>query len=133
MYFGGAASFVGLARRHWRTKQRQDRAVAGGGRLILRRGNVAKHLKCYKGRMDNPIHLFSDLFAQLGLPADEPGIRQFIAAHTPLAADLELPLASFWTPAQAAFLREALLQDSDWAELVDQLSQALRRPGRVSQ
>jgi len=85
-------------------------------------------LKCYKGAMDNPIHHFNDLFAQLGLPSDEPGIRQFIAAHTPLAADVKLPQAPFWTPAQAAFLREALLQDSDWAELVDQLSESLRRP-----
>ncbi len=107
--------------------------MACSGLFILRRENVAKHLKCYKDTMDNPIHHFSDLFAQLGLPTDEPGIRQFIAAHTPLAADLELPQASFWTPAQAAFLREALLQDSDWAELADQLSQALRRPGRASQ
>jgi len=90
-------------------------------------------LKCYKGAMDNPIHHFNDLFAQLGLPSDEPGIRQFIAAHTPLAADVKLPQAPFWTPAQAAFLREALLQDSDWAELVDQLSEALRRPESKSQ
>lgn len=82
--------------------------------------------------MDKPIHHFSDLFAQLGLPSDEQDIRQFIAAHAPLAADVRLSDASFWTPAQAAFLREALLQDSDWAELVDQLSGALRRPERQS-
>ena len=76
--------------------------------------------------MDKPIHHFSELFAQLGLPADEQDIRQFIATHSPLAADVALPDAPFWMPAQAAFLREALLQDSDWAELVDQLSEALR-------
>ena len=76
--------------------------------------------------MDKPIHRFSELFAQLGLPCGEQDIRQFIAAHTPLAADVKLPDAPFWTPAQAAFLREALLQDADWAELVDQLSEALR-------
>lgn len=29
-------------------------------------------------------------------------------------------------PAQVSVLREALLQDSDWAELVDQMSEALR-------
>jgi len=34
--------------------------------------------------------------------------------------------APFWTPAQAAFLREKLNEDADWAELVDQLSAALR-------
>ena len=80
--------------------------------------------------MDKPIHHFCELFAQLGLPSDEHGIRQFIAAHTPLAADVKLPDAPFWTSAQAAFLCEALLQDSDWALLVDQLSETLRRPER---
>ena len=80
--------------------------------------------------MNQPIHHFHDLFAQLGLPCDEPGIRQFLLAHTPLADTLKLHEAHFWTPAQAAFLQEALLQDADWAELVDQLSNALRRPER---
>ncbi|MFN4236617.1 MAG: DUF2789 family protein [Vogesella sp.] len=37
-----------------------------------------------------------------------------------------MPDAPYWTPAQSRFLREALQQDSDWAELVDQLNQALR-------
>ena len=83
--------------------------------------------------MENSIHHFSDLFAQLGLPSDAPSIRQFIAAHTPLAAGVKLPEASFWTPAQAAFLCDALRQDSDWALLVDQLSEALRPSERKGQ
>jgi hypothetical protein len=74
------------------------------------------------------IHHFSDLFDQLGLPSDDAGIAQFLAAHSPLADTVRLPEAVFWSPAQAAFLREALLQDSDWAELADQLSEALRSP-----
>lgn len=78
--------------------------------------------------MDKPIHRFSDLFAQLGLPTDEHSIRQFLAAHTPLAPDVDLPEAPFWTSTQAAFLGEAILDDSDWAVLVDQLSSALRSP-----
>jgi hypothetical protein len=77
--------------------------------------------------MDKSNHLFSDLFAQLGLPADEPSIRQFLVAHTPLAADIDLPDAPFWTESQAAFLREEILEDADWAELVDQLNLALRQ------
>ncbi|MDO8773156.1 MAG: DUF2789 domain-containing protein [Burkholderiaceae bacterium] len=77
--------------------------------------------------MNQFIHHFHDLFAQLGLPSDELGIKYFLTTHAPLDAAVELPDASFWTPAQAAFLREALLQDSDWTELVDQLSNALRR------
>ena len=76
--------------------------------------------------MDQPIHPFSDLFAQLGLPADEQSIRQFIASHGPLSADILLADAPFWTPSQATFLKEEKLEDADWAELVDQLDLALR-------
>ena len=76
--------------------------------------------------MDQPIHFFSELFAQLGLPADEASIRQFIAAHSPLRSELDLADAPFWTDSQAAFLREEKLEDADWAELVDQLNLALR-------
>jgi len=77
--------------------------------------------------MDSPSHRFSDLFAQLGLPNDAPGIGHFLASHSPLDEAVELPDAAFWAPPQAAFLRDCLLEDSDWAELVDQLSAALRR------
>ncbi|NDP37895.1 MAG: DUF2789 domain-containing protein [Rhodoferax sp.] len=78
--------------------------------------------------MDKPNHLFHELFAQLGLPDDEQGIGQFLRAHTPLASDIKLPDAPFWTPAQAAFLRESLCQDAQWAVPVDQLNAALRGP-----
>jgi hypothetical protein len=78
--------------------------------------------------MEPAIHRFHDLFAQLGLPNDERAITQFIARHTPLPAGVPLADAPFWTPAQASFLREALDQDSDWSELVDQLDAALRSP-----
>jgi hypothetical protein len=76
--------------------------------------------------MQDAHHHFSDLFAQLGLPHEPQGIAQFLAQHRPLAGDVRLPDAPFWSPAQASFLREALLQDSDWAELADQLSESLR-------
>lgn len=76
--------------------------------------------------MESAIHRFSELFAQLGLPNDPGAIRQFLTEHTPLHSGISLPDAPFWSPAQASFLREALLQDSDWAELADQLSEALR-------
>ncbi len=76
--------------------------------------------------MNQHIHHFSDLFAQLGLAHDELGIRHFLKSHSPLPNHLRLADAPFWTPAQSAFLREAILQDSDWAELTDQLSNALR-------
>lgn len=76
--------------------------------------------------MDQPIHHFSELFAQLGLASDDQAIAQFLAAHRPLADEIALADAPFWTAAQAAFLREELLEDADWAERVDQLNVALR-------
>ena len=76
--------------------------------------------------MNKPMHQFSDLFAQLGLPNDDLAIQRFIASHGRLSPDFRLAEAPFWTPTQAAFLREAILQDSDWVEMVDQLSVALR-------
>ncbi|MDQ3060882.1 MAG: DUF2789 domain-containing protein [Pseudomonadota bacterium] len=82
--------------------------------------------------MDNSFHRFSELFAQLGLPADEQSIRQFIATHSPLAGDILLADAPFWTPAQASLLREEILEDADWAEVVDQLNAALREPDLAS-
>lgn len=80
--------------------------------------------------MEKHTHQFHELFAQLGLPSDDQGIAKFLIDHTPLAGNIKLPEAAFWSPAQATFLREALLQDSDWAEPADQLSQALRGPKR---
>ena len=76
--------------------------------------------------MDMSDHRFTGLFAQLGLPSDEPAIRRFIATHSPLAAGIELADATFWTTGQAAFLREEIDRDADWAEVVDQLNAALR-------
>lgn len=76
--------------------------------------------------MDQPLHHFTELFAQLGLPSDEAGIRQFLATHAPLAGSIALADAPFWTASQAAFLREEILEDADWAEVVDQLDAALR-------
>ncbi|MGN5479705.1 DUF2789 domain-containing protein [Cupriavidus basilensis] len=76
--------------------------------------------------MEQAFHRFSELFAQLGLPNDETGIRQFIAAHRPLPGNVELADAPSWTPAQATMLRDEIADDADWAEVVDQLNVALR-------
>ncbi|HBK47211.1 MAG TPA: DUF2789 domain-containing protein [Xanthomonadaceae bacterium] len=75
--------------------------------------------------MEKPVHPFSELFAQLGLPSDEAGIRGFIASHSPLPADVRLEEAPFWTPAQAQLLREERIDDADWIETIDQLNLAL--------
>ncbi len=76
--------------------------------------------------MEQPVHALKDLFAQLGLPDDADSIESFIRTHSPLAESVKLADAPFWSSAQAGFLREELAEDADWAELVDQLSAALR-------
>lgn len=76
--------------------------------------------------MEHSFHPFHELFEQLGLGSSPEQIRVFLETHAPLAGDLALPDAPFWTPSQATFLREALLEDSDWAEVVDALNAALR-------
>ena len=76
--------------------------------------------------MEQPFHSFHELFEQLGLGSSPEEVRVFLETHAPLAHHLALPDAPFWTPSQAAFLREALLDDSDWAEVVDALNAALR-------
>jgi hypothetical protein len=78
-----------------------------------------------KSSMENPVHPFSELFAQLGLPNDEPGIQAFIREHAPLPGATRLEEAPFWTPAQAALLREERIDDADWIETIDQLNLAL--------
>ncbi|WP_333796061.1 DUF2789 domain-containing protein [Rheinheimera sp.] len=75
--------------------------------------------------MNSSYHSFSQLFDQLGLRSDSNSIEQFIKEHR-LDADQALSKASFWTPAQAAFLRESYQQDADWVEVIDQLNQRLR-------
>ncbi len=77
--------------------------------------------------MEPGFHGLSELFAQLGLPSDDDSVQRFIARHGPLADAIRLEDAPCWTSAQAALLREQLLQDADWAEAVDALNVALRR------
>lgn len=66
------------------------------------------------------------LFAQLGLPNSRKDIDEFLDAHSPLPHKVLLADAPFWTSAQAAFLKQALKDDADWAVVVDELSTLLR-------
>lgn len=61
------------------------------------------------------------LFDQLGLPSDMASINSFIASHE-LPPGTSLVNATFWTPAQARFLKEALEEDADWAEVADEIA-----------
>ena len=45
--------------------------------------------------MDNAIHRFSELFAQLGLANDAKSIASFLAEKTPLPGHISLPDAPF--------------------------------------
>ncbi len=76
--------------------------------------------------MEQTVHPFSELFAQLGLASDEASIRAFIAQHAPLPNEVRLEEAPFWSDAQAQLLREERTDDADWTEVVDQLNLALR-------
>jgi hypothetical protein len=81
--------------------------------------------------MESPTHSLPSLFKQLGLDNDPVSIEQFIAIHSPLKPDLHLADAFFWSKSQADFLRGEILDDADWAEVVDQLDVLLRK-GRES-
>jgi hypothetical protein len=72
-------------------------------------------------------HTLPQLFAQLGLPDEPAAIEAFIARHAPLQRALTLAEAPFWSPSQAAFLRNELAHDADWTELVETLDVLLRR------
>ena len=76
----------------------------------------------YTGNYDRPA-----LFEQLGLDASPEGIETFIAKHRTLSNFVHLHEAPFWTASQARFLREELCRDGGWAEVVDELSERLRR------
>ncbi|WP_284193630.1 DUF2789 domain-containing protein [Vibrio zhanjiangensis] len=71
-------------------------------------------------------HSMPDLFMQLGLESSDDNIREFVKTHSGLVVGTALHEAFFWSPSQAAFLRQAIDEDADWAELVDQLDALLR-------
>ncbi|WP_020167341.1 MULTISPECIES: DUF2789 domain-containing protein [Methylotenera] len=77
--------------------------------------------------MESSIHTLNNLFAQLGLASDDAAIESFINSHQHLAGNLTLSEAPFWSTAQAAFLREEILKDADWAEVIDQLNARLHQ------
>ncbi|MGP4842896.1 DUF2789 domain-containing protein [Marinobacter sp. 1Y8] len=76
--------------------------------------------------MDMSQHTLPTLFEQLGLPSDTQSVDDFIASHAPLAPEIALADASFWNSAQAGFLHQGIDDDSDWAEVIDELDARLR-------
>ena len=75
--------------------------------------------------MESVFHTLAELFGQLGLPDDASSIERFVAEHRPLSSGVGLCDAPFWTPSQAQFLRQQIIVDADWAEVVDTLAALL--------
>ncbi|MBL4827276.1 MAG: DUF2789 domain-containing protein [Spongiibacteraceae bacterium] len=75
--------------------------------------------------MDTSSHTLENLFLQLGLSNATRSIEAFVKNHH-LPRDIPLEQAAFWSAGQAQFIHEALEQDSDWSEIVDQLDAQLR-------
>jgi hypothetical protein len=72
------------------------------------------------------MHTMNALFDQLGLPSDKAAIERFVAAHAPIEGGTRLHRAPFWTKAQSDFLRDEILEDADWAVVIDELDADLR-------
>ena len=75
--------------------------------------------------MDTSDHSMQSLFAQLGLSNSDTAIDNFIQ-NNHLPDDIPIENAAFWSAGQAQFIREAITQDADWAEVVDHLDTQLR-------
>lgn len=76
--------------------------------------------------MDISKRSLGTLFEQLGLASDDNSITQFVTRHGPLPREVALTDAPFWSESQSSFLSEGLADDSDWAELIDELDAMLR-------
>jgi hypothetical protein len=82
--------------------------------------------------MDSTYHSMTELFDQLGLPSDEHSIASFIGQHYPLEMTTRFYDAPFWSPAQAAFIKEKMRDDSDWVVVIDSLNTSLRAHPEIS-
>ena len=69
-----------------------------------------------------------NLFAQLGEANSVTDIATFIERHAPIAGEVMLHEATFWTQSQSHFLREATDMDAAWAPVVDELNARLHWP-----
>ena len=76
--------------------------------------------------METNLHSMGNLFAQLGLPSEPTAIEDFIATHRPLDDGIALYRAPFWSASQRAFLKEEIIEDADWAAVIDDLNGRLR-------
>ncbi len=71
--------------------------------------------------MDMSANNLETLFAQLGLNNSQEAMTRFAASHM-LPKDVYVNNAPYWNDGQRHFLQDALRQDSEWSEAVDQLN-----------
>lgn len=76
--------------------------------------------------MESPLHSLPALFKQLGLPHDPVSIEQFVASHSPLKAGVETGGCVFGATPRGHFCVKEILDDADWAVVVDELNLMLR-------
>lgn len=76
--------------------------------------------------METSFHPLKDLFDQMGLNSSPAAITEFISLHSPLEASIALHDAPFWNKHQQEFLKVELLNDADWAEVIELLNSQLR-------
>jgi len=76
--------------------------------------------------MEANTHDLAALFAQLGLPNSQQDIDDFIRLHSPLDSKTPLHQAICWSHSQCQFLKEAVDDDADWADVVNHLDTLLR-------
>lgn len=71
-------------------------------------------------------HQIDVLFAQLGLSNSAEAIEDFLKTHYLSRKDQRLADAPFWNASQASLLEEAIKEDAEWSQVVDQLDALLR-------
>ena len=76
--------------------------------------------------MDTTAPTLENLFAQLGLANSDKAIEDFIQTHQ-LTADTEIANAPYWNASQASFIHEALRNDAEWCEVIDELNAQLHQ------
>ncbi len=70
-------------------------------------------------------HDLGTLFEQLGLESDPAAIDAFIGEHAPLPDDVKVSEAPFWSENQGRLLKELMMDDAEWAPVVDELNARL--------
>ncbi|MCW8108236.1 DUF2789 domain-containing protein [Alteromonas ponticola] len=68
-----------------------------------------------------------DLFEQLGLDSSDESIEKFIEKHRGLNDSRHIEEAPFWNASQSEFLKRELIEDAEWAEVIDQLNVQLHQ------